>query len=146
MPYLRAQVSVEYLSLMAVALVIAIIMWGVVSTTASGANDQAAIASSKQAVGKIRDAADLVYTQGAPSQLSIAFVTPRELASVSSSSREISFTLNMSTGQNTYFQDTYADLEGYGLDTLAGNPGTHTLLATAIRRGGTTIVQLNVTG
>ncbi len=131
------------MAIAAMALTIFALVWLFTTGAASQADKGASIATAKQAVNKLRDAANLVYTQGPPSQVKVSVSVPRDTTLFNASGREIVMVLGTPPDDSTVYSVTYANLSANGL-VLAGNsPGPQSVIVAAVRQNGNVIVQLN---
>ena len=138
--------SVEYMSVMAVGLTIFLFVWLFVTNMASNASDTAAIASSRQAVTRLADAANLVYTQGPPAQVRVYVNLPGQVTNFNVSGRQIQLLLRTSAGVGDVHELTYGPLFGNNIDSVNSAPGTHYFTVTAVNGpAGTVNVQVNET-
>ena len=139
----RAQVSVEYMAVMAMALAIFAVVWLFTTSSASQADGGASIASAKQAVGKLKDAADLVYTQGPPAQVTVPISVPRGTVLFNASGREVVMIIGSQAGNSTAYAVTYGNLSAHGLVEAGNSFGPLVVVVAAVRKGPDVIVQMN---
>ena len=126
------------------ALTIFALIWLFVTGAATQADNGASIAAAKQAVGKLKDAADLVYTQGPPAQVSVPISVPRDTLFFNASGREIVMTVGNSEENTTAYSVAYANLSSNGLVAAGQSPGGQSVTVAAVRDMlGNVFVQLN---
>ncbi len=126
------------------ALTIFAIIWLFSTGAATQADSGASIAAAKQAVGKLKDAADLVYTQGPPAQVNVAISIPHDTTFFNASGREITLVIGSAVYNTTAYAVTYANLSANGLVEAGTSPGAMSVTVAAVRQAnGNIVVQLN---
>ncbi len=108
----RAQIAVEYLSLIALSLAVLLPLWVYVDGEAARTRAQLNVGYANQAVNRLRDAADLVYAQGPPAQMVVRVEAPRGVESASVAGNTISLELATPWGVSTVFAETVGPLQG----------------------------------
>lgn len=108
----RAQVAVEYLSIIALSLAILMPLWLYVDAESSRVKGELQLAYAKQAVARLRDAADLVYAQGPPAQILVEVEAPRGVESAIVQGNSIGLELALPWGVNEVYLDTVGPVTG----------------------------------
>lgn len=72
----RSQASVEFVSIVAISLLALLAVWYYVNETNDDVKEEIRIAQAKQVVSRLKEAADLVYTQGPPAQFMVDVQVP----------------------------------------------------------------------
>lgn len=108
---MKAQSAVEYLIIVSVALLIIIPFLAYVNQSFSNYKENSKIIQAKNAVKKLGEAADFVYSQGPPAKLTMRICIPEGIQSVSFN-KHILFKIKTSAGISDIFYDTIGEIRG----------------------------------
>lgn len=109
---MRGQAAFEYLVLFSIALlVLGILVWYSQQITVRNRED-ITVANAITAVNKIAEAADIVYTQGKPSQITLSVYVPERVESIEFDDKLIIMKLNIASGISDIIATSKADLQG----------------------------------
>ena len=108
----RAQVAIEYLSIIALSLAILLSLWLYVDGEANRVRGELQLGYAKQVVSRLRDAADLVYAQGPPAQILLEVDAPRGVQDVSIQGNSITISLFVPWGVSEVYATTIGPLQG----------------------------------
>ncbi|VVB68298.1 Uncharacterised protein [Candidatus Norongarragalina meridionalis] len=141
---MRAQAAVEYLSIVAISLAALLPLWYFVSTSTDSVKQDLRVGSARQAVFKLRDAADLAYAQGVPAEFLVEVNVPDGISSASLYANEIVLQISMgSRGTTDVFSVSIANLTG-DISRMVYSPGLH-LVRVKAQRGASGSTLVNVT-
>jgi hypothetical protein len=132
----KAQAAFEYLMIISIAL---IILMGLVSISYQWtiqSKQSLGISTAENSVGKIVEAADLVYAQGPPAKTRILIQVPERIDSVSMEGSALTFTLRAGVNATT---DITASSKAPLVGSIPAEKGTYWIVVQAV--GG----QVNVT-
>ena len=123
----KGQIALEYLAIIAFALILAIpiIVNAQTSTLDLGSVSRSSMA--KNALSAVKEAAELVYSQGEPARVSFKISLPFGINSSTVNGTELSFTLR---GRNGFFK-VYQTVSFNVTGTLPISPGAHTIITKA---------------
>lgn len=108
---MKAQSAVEYLIIVSVALLIIIPFLAYVNQSFSNYKENSRIIQAKNAVKKLGEAADFVYSQGPPAKLTIRVCIPEGVQSISFD-KQILFKVKTSAGISDIFYETIGEVNG----------------------------------
>lgn len=108
----NGQASLEYLAVIAFTLAALLVVWVYVSGVTSSTKQDLNVAYAKQIVLKLRDAADLVYSQGPPAQFVVEANVPDGIEEASVSQKEILLRVRGAGGLTDVYASTVANLTG----------------------------------
>ena len=140
---MRAQAAVEYLSIIALSLAALLPLWYFVSTSTDSVKQDLRVGTARQAVFKLRDAADLAYAQGSPSEFLVEVNVPGSISSAYLSGNEIVLRLEVRGGTTDIFSVTTANLTG-DISRMQGSQGIH-LVRVKAQRSATGSTFVNIT-
>ena len=106
----KAQVSIEYLALIGIALLILGPVLVYATAVVGNSQNQLKISTARNAVDRIGDAADLVYVEGQPAQTSIQILLPDSTNScgILNAGKTIQCVLSTASSTVNVFRDTNA--------------------------------------
>ncbi len=116
---MRGQVALEYLVVLGLSLAIVLPLWLYVNNQFNTTRQELQFTYARLAVDKLADAADLVFVQGAPSQLQVQLTIPDNVVSASASGKEIQFKLSTANGLTDVYAVTLGTVSGT-IPTRAG--------------------------
>jgi len=108
----RGQVAFEYMVIVAVVIALLIPIWSYMSAVNERSTQTLAISQAQAAANKIVSSADLVYTQGPPTQLTVDVYIPKGVESASLTDTTVKFSLYFGAGLTDVFADSLAILDG----------------------------------
>jgi len=139
---MRAQAAVEYLSIIALSLAALLPLWYFVSMSTDSVKQDLRVGTARQAVFKLRDAADLAYAQGSPSEFLVEVNVPESISSAYVSGNEVVLRLLVRGGITDVFAVTTANLTG-DISALQNSQGIHMVRVKAQRgESGSTFVNI----
>jgi len=109
---MKAQVALEYLIIVSVALIIIIPLALYANELFYGYREDTRITLAKNAVKKLGENSDWVYSQGEPAQLTIEVYIPDGIAQISLDNNTILFKVKTSSGISNVYYTTIAPLNG----------------------------------
>jgi hypothetical protein len=109
---MKAQVSIEYLIIVSVALMVLLPLILYARTTFSGYAENNKISLARSAVDKLGGGVNWVYSQGPPAKLTLQLCIP-DLEEISLENRTILFKIETSAGISDIFYETVPELDGY---------------------------------
>jgi uncharacterized protein (UPF0333 family) len=109
---MKAQVSVEYLVIIAIALVILVPLIVYSNTMITNYNEENKIALAKNAVKKLGESADWVYSQGMPARLETEIYFPQGITSNSLINNTIMLKIKTVSGISDIYYNTISPLNG----------------------------------
>lgn len=110
---MKGQVAFEYIVIVGLVFLLLIPVWSYMASVNSQASEALYISQAETAARKIVSAADLVYTQGPPTQLTIDAYIPRQVESV--------VLLNTTVRFRLYSAGSVTDVAATSLGTLSGS-------------------------
>ncbi|MBN2203228.1 MAG: hypothetical protein JW700_03530 [Candidatus Aenigmarchaeota archaeon] len=109
---MRGQAAFEYLILFSIALLLlGILVWYSQEMTESNRNDMT-VANAITAVNKIVDAANIVYTQGNPSQITLSVYIPERVISIDFIGNTIAMKVQIGSQTSDIIASSKAPLQG----------------------------------
>lgn len=109
---MKAQVALEYLIIVAIALVILLPLVLYANQMFVGYKENTRISLAKNAVKKLGESADWVYSQGQPAKLTLEIYMPEGIEEASLGSNEILLKIKTSAGISDIFYRTISPLNG----------------------------------
>ncbi len=109
---MKAQSATEFLIVVSVALTILIPLILLVNESLMGYRDDSKITLAKEAVNKLGENADWVFSQGPPAKVTIEVYIPDGVESVSLINKMILYELRTTAGTTDIYHYTVAELEG----------------------------------
>jgi uncharacterized protein (UPF0333 family) len=116
---MRGQTAFEYLMLFSLALTILAILVLYAQQMTERNREDIIIANAITAVNKLTEAADIVYTQGKPSQITLSIYIPEKVSSIEFNNNVITMKVNISSGVSDIFASSKAPLQG-SISTSSG--------------------------
>ena len=116
---MRGQTAFEYLMLFSLALTILAILVLYAQQMTERNREDIIIANAITAVNKLTEAADIVYTQGKPSQITLSIYIPEKVSSIEFNNNVITMKVNISSGVSDIFASSKAPLQG-SISTTSG--------------------------
>jgi uncharacterized protein (UPF0333 family) len=113
------QVAIEYLMLFSIMLVILAFLTSYAQDMTERNREEIIISNALIAVNKIKDASDIVYTQGTPSQITLSVYIPDKVFAINFSNNMIIMKINVSSGVTDIFSTSKAPLQG-SISTTSG--------------------------
>jgi len=121
---LRGQAGLEYAAMVAIAIAIMVPIWLYASGSMASAKAELQSSYARQLVNKVSNAADAVFVQGEPAQLTLFVEFPEGLTSATVAGNEVSFRLVTAAGPTDV---SLANLSG----SLSTRPGKHRVVVKA---------------
>jgi len=109
---MKAQSASEFLIIVSVALTILIPLILLVNQSLMGYKDDTKISLAKEAVKKLGNNADWVFSQGPPAKVTVEVYIPDDVESVSLINNEILYKVRTSAGISDVYYDTVPELGG----------------------------------
>ena len=109
---MKAQASAEYFIIVAVALLILAPIILYANQTIASSQEELKISTARNAVDRIGEAADLVYTQGSPAKTTMTIFIPDNVNYTLISNKTVQITLRTSAGRVDVYKETNAPLNG----------------------------------
>lgn len=109
---MKAQVAVEYLIIMGVALMILLPLSLYLNQTLMGYRDDTKISKAQNTVKKLGQNADWVHSQGPPAKVTVEVYVPEDVAEVSLNNNMILYRVRTSAGISDVFYNTVPALNG----------------------------------
>jgi hypothetical protein len=109
---MKAQSASEFLIIVSVALTILIPLILLVNQSLMGYSDDTKISLAKEAVKKLGDNADWVFSQGPPAKVTVEVYIPDGVESVSINNNEILYRIRTSAGITDVYYHTVPELRG----------------------------------
>lgn len=109
---MKGQAGVEYLIIISVALLILFPLIYNANKLLIAYEDENKISSAKNAVKKLGENADWVFSQGSPAKITIEVYIPKGIDEISIDNSTISFKVKTSSGVSDVFYETIAPLNG----------------------------------
>jgi hypothetical protein len=109
---MKAQSASEFLIIVSVALTILIPLILLVNQSLMGYSDDTKISLAREAVKKLGDNADWVFSQGPPAKVTVEVYIPDGVESVSINNNEILYKVRTSAGITDVYYDTVPELRG----------------------------------
>ncbi len=119
---LRGQVALEYAAIVALSLAILVPLWLFVNSSIDSTKADLQTSYAKNALGKIRDAADAAFVEGPPARFSLYLTFPEGIQSTSVSGREVSMTLSIFGAQGAQ-SDAYITTIGNVTGSIPAQSG-----------------------
>jgi len=117
--FMHGQAAFEYLMLFAITLsLLSVLVLYSQQMTARNRED-ITVANAITAVNKMVEAADIVYTQGKPSQITLSVYIPERVSSIEFNNSVIIMTVNIGSTPNDIFATSKAPLQG-NISTTSG--------------------------
>ena len=120
---MRGQTAFEYIAIFSVVLLMSLIL-----TTYSGEitlsnQEDIRVSNAVTSVNKIVEAANIVSTQGKPSQITLSVIIPEEIKAINITGKRILMKVTVASGTTDVFAMSKSDLKGY----ISTNPGTRNI-------------------
>src|SRR3989304_3741368 len=103
---MKAQASAEYFIIVAVALLILAPIILYANQTIASSQEELKISTARNAVDRIGEAADLVYTQGSPAKTTMTIFIPDNVNYTLISNKTVQITLRTSAGRVDVYKET----------------------------------------
>jgi uncharacterized protein (UPF0333 family) len=104
------QTAIEYLMLFSIIFIILAILTSYAQDMTEQNRDEISVSNALIAVNKIAEAADIVYTQGSPSQITLSVYIPEGISSIEFSNNMIIMKINVSSGSSDILASSKAPL------------------------------------
>jgi len=127
---MRAQVAVEYLIIIGVALMILLPLSLYLNQTLMGYRDDTKTSKAWNTVKKLGQNADWVHSQGPPAKVTVEIYVPEDVVEVSLDNKMILYRVITSAGTSDVFYNTVPALNG----TLPTNSQYYYISVTAINQ------------
>ncbi len=125
----RAQAGIDYFVVIAMLLVLLSPFWIYLYDNLNRSQDDLRIAYAKTATSRIKEAADLVYSQGAPAQATVQVYIPKGIDSASVTADSLMMRIRVSGGMSDVVSTTRAaQLQG----GLPAGEGYHSIIVKAM--------------
>lgn len=109
---MKAQIAVEYLIIVGVALMILLPMSLYLNQSLMGYRDDTKLSKAWNTVKKLGQNADWVHSQGPPAKVTVEIYVPEDVEEVSLDNKMILYRVRTSAGISDVFYDTVPDLNG----------------------------------
>ncbi len=109
---MRGQVAVEYLIIISVSLIIIIPLSLYMNQSLMGYRDDTKISRAWNAVKKIGESTDWVYSQGPPAKLTLEIYIPNDVDEISFDNKTVLFRVRTSSGVSDVFYNTVPEIQG----------------------------------
>lgn len=109
---MKAQSASEFLIIVSVALTILIPLILLVNQSLMGYRDDTKISLAQEAVKKMGENADWVFSQGPPAKVTVEIYVPDDVKSVSLNNNEILYKIRTTAGINDIYYTTVPQLNG----------------------------------
>ncbi|MCW1296417.1 MAG: hypothetical protein OH319_01915 [Candidatus Parvarchaeota archaeon] len=109
---MKSQVAIEYMILISLILLLLVPIWIYLMLSRIQLQDDLSISYAKDAVNRIKDAADLVYIQGSPARVKVNIYIPENVHSINFTDRTIIIKLRTSAGLVDIHAETLANITG----------------------------------
>jgi hypothetical protein len=116
---MKGQVAIEYMIITAIGLMIVLVGSGYLLRTFGEYSDENNISLAKNTVNKIGETSDLIFSRGSPSKIKIEITIPENVEEISFSNKTVLFRLKTSSGINSIYYSTIAQISG-SLPTKSG--------------------------
>lgn len=120
---MRAQVAFEYMAVVGLVLAMLLPIWIYISNTQQRANTELYLSYAKNAVEKITETSDLVYSQGPPAKVNVKVYIPRRISQVVIVNNTIYFKIYTEGGTSDVSATSSATMNG----TIPTTEGIYTL-------------------
>lgn len=125
----RAQAGIDYFVVIAMLLVLLSPFWIYLYDNLNRSQDDLKIAYAKTATSRIKEAADLVYSQGAPAQATIQVYLPNSIDSTNVTTNTLEMKMRVAGGTSDVVSTTRAaQLQG----SLPATEGYHSIIVKAM--------------
>lgn len=125
----RAQAGIDYFVVIAMLLVLLSPFWIYLYDNLNRSQDDLRIAYAKTATSRIKEAADLVYSQGAPAQATIQVYLPSSIDSTNVTTNTLEMKMRVAGGTSDVVSTTRAaQLQG----SLPATEGYHSIIVKAM--------------
>ena len=109
---MKAQAAIEFLIIVSVALTIIIPLILLVNQNLVSYKDDTKISLAKEAIKKLGENADWVFSQGPPAKVTVEVYIPDDVESVSIDNKMITYKIRTSAGINDVYYYTVSELRG----------------------------------
>ncbi len=109
---MKGQVAVEYLIIISVALIILLPLSLYINQSLIGYRDETKISRAWNAVNKLGENADWVFSQGPPAKKTIEIYIPDDVDEISFDNKTVLFRVKTSAGISDVFYVTVPELKG----------------------------------
>ena len=120
---MKAQVSIEYLIIVSVAIMILLPLIIYVNEMIRNYNEETKISLAKNAVKKLGESADWVYSQGEPAKMETEVYFPEGIAQTSLENNTILLRMKVLSGTSDVYYSTISPLNG----SIPSIPGYYTI-------------------
>lgn len=117
----KAQAAMEYMLIMAIAMLILVPLFSVVSSYTSQSKMDLRINALEDSIKNLADTADMVYSQGYPARMTTEFFVPKGIVYTNITEHRISARIQTSAGPADISTSTTANLTG----SLPQSPGNY---------------------
>lgn len=109
---MKAQAAIEFLIIISVALTILVPLILLVNQSLMGYVDDTKISQAKEAVKKLGDNANWVFSQGSPAKVTVEVYIPDGVESVSMNNNEILYKIRTTAGISDVYYTTVPQVNG----------------------------------
>lgn len=120
---MKAQVAVEYLIIISVAILVLLPLIIYANEMIRNYNEETKISLAKNAVKKLGESADWVYSQGQPAKLTVEVYFPEGIAQTSLENNTILLRMKILSGFSDIYYNTISPLNG----SIPSIPGYYTV-------------------
>ncbi len=125
----RAQAGIDYFMVIAMLLVLLSPFWIYLYDNLNRSEDDLRIAYAKTATSRIKEAADLVYAQGSPSQVTVQVYLPKSIDSTNVTPDTLEMKMRVAGGTSDVVSTTRAALLR---GSLPATEGYHSIIVKAM--------------
>jgi hypothetical protein len=116
---MRGQAAFEYLSIFSIVLLLSITLSVYSGQITVRNREDMRVSNAINAVQRIAEAANIVSTQGKPSQITLSVYIPEEIKSIQIGNKTILMKVRMTSGTSDIFASSKSNLQGY-LSNVSG--------------------------
>jgi len=125
---MRGQTAFEYLVIVIIILGFLVPVWLYMTQVQNESADQLSLTYAKNAVKKIAESADLVYSQRLGAKVKVGIYIPRGVENINITGKTVIMRIYSLSGTSDVFETSIADLNG----TLSTSPGFRWVLIEAM--------------
>jgi hypothetical protein len=110
---MRGQAAFEYLSVFSIVLLLSITLSVYSGQITVNNREDMRVSNAINAVQRITEAANIVSTQGKPSQITLSVYIPEEITSIQIGNKTVLMKVRMTSGISDIFASSKSNLQGY---------------------------------
>ena len=124
---MRGQTAFEYISLFSIVLMMTLVLTIFSGEMTIRNREDMRVSNAITTVERIAEAANIVSTQGKPSQITLSVYVPEEIESINISGKVVLMKVKVAGGVSDIFASSKSDLQGY----ISNRSGTRNIRITA---------------